>query len=89
MVSMRTIAVFLIACSAILLTIAIQKYLNAVETAEAIAEHLEGIEFESVSLPIESSVCGFVAVLMFVAGVRLLFESRHGKGNQPKESSLL
>jgi len=44
MVSMRTIAVFLIACSAILLTIAIQKYVNAVKTAEAIAQHLDGVE---------------------------------------------
>ena len=89
MVSMRTIAVFLIACSAILLTIAVQKYLNAVETAEAIAEHLEGIEFESVSLPIESSVCGFFAILMFAAGVRLLFESRHhNKSDQAKKSLL-
>ena len=88
MVSMRTIAVFLIACSAILMTIAVQKYINAVETAKAIAERIPGMEFDSVSLPIESSVCGFFAILMFAAGVRLLFESRH-QSNQAKESSLL
>lgn len=88
MISMRTIAVFLIACSAILITIAIQKYSNAVATAKAVAEHLQGIELESVTMPIETTVCGFAGILMLVAGVRLLFESRHHSGKEEKPSLL-
>ena len=87
MVSIRTIAIFLIACSAILFVIAVQKYYNAVATAKAVADQIEGIEFESTALPIETSVCGFAGVMLLVAGLRLLFESR--RAVKENEQSLL
>ena len=87
MVSIRTIAIFLIACSAIMFVIAFQKYYNAVETAKAIAGQIEGVEFEAVGMPVETSVCGFVGVLLLVAGARLLFES--GRRRTKDEPSLL
>ena len=90
MVSMRTIAIFLIACAAILFAIAIQKYYSAVETAKAVADQIQGVEFDSVALPIESNVCGFIGILMLVAGTKLLFESRHhsNQGKEPGDSLL-
>jgi len=89
MVSIRTIAVFLIACSAILFVIAFQKYYNTVLTAQAIAEQIEGIEFESVGVPIETGVCGFVGVLLLVAGVKLLLDSRGGNAGENEPPALL
>ena len=87
MISVRTIGVFLIACAAICLTIAAERYYSAVQTATAIAEQIEGVEFESASLPTVSIVCGLVGIVMLVAGVRLLIdalsrktEKRHAPG---------
>ena len=77
MISPRTVGIFMIACAAICLTIAIERYYSAVATAKAIAERLEGIEFASVEPPRVSYVCGFTGVILLVAGLRLLFESRH------------
>lgn len=77
MVSFRTLGVFMIACGALLLTVAIERYYSAVQTAKAIAERLDGIEFESVALPNVSMVCGFAGVMLLIAGARMLFESRH------------
>jgi len=88
MISMRTIAIFLIACSAILFVIAVQKYYNAVATAKAIAERIEGVEFESAGLPVETSVCGLAGVMLLVAGVALLFESRRQRAAKENERSL-
>jgi len=89
MVSLRTIAVFLIACSAIMFVIAYQKYYNAIETAKAIAGQIEGVEFESVGVPIETSVCGFVGVLLLVAGAKLLLASVRKRDANDGEPSLL
>jgi hypothetical protein len=72
---LRSIGALMLACSAICLIIAIQKYVNAVTTAKAIAEAIDGVEFESVALPIETKVCGLAGVVLLVSGVRLLFES--------------
>lgn len=87
MVSARTVGIFLIACGAILLTVALERYYSAVETAKAIADQLEGIEFNSVAMPWESSVCGLAAIVLLVAGARTLFESRHL--DKPKDDGLL
>ena len=72
----RSTGLFLLACSAICLIIAIERYQSAVLTAKTIAEQLDGIEFESVGVPLVSIVMGFVAVVLFAAGIRLVFESR-------------
>ena len=88
MVSMRTIAIFLIACSAILFVIAVQKYYSAIATAQAIAERIEEIEFESAGLPIETTVCGLAGVMLLVAGLRLLYESRRQRLAKENERSL-
>ena len=38
---------------------------------------LEGVEFESVGIPIESIVCGLAGGVMLVAGVILIAERNH------------
>jgi ABC-type Fe3+-siderophore transport system permease subunit len=75
MKQLRTIGIFLVACSALCFIIAIERYLTAVRTGKQIAATLKGVEFESVSTPLATIVCGVVGVALFVAGVRLLFES--------------
>ena len=89
MVSLRTIAIFLIACSAILFVIAVQKYYNTIATAKAVADRIQGVEFESAAMPIETSVCGFAGVMLLVAGVTLFFESRRQRVAKENERSLL
>ena len=89
MISKRTIAIFLIACSAILFVIAVQKYYNTVATAKAIAERIQGVEFESAALPIQTSVCGLAGVMLLVAGVTLLFGSRRHNAVEENERSFL
>ena len=89
MISKQTIAIFLIACSAILFVIAVQKYYNTVATAKAIADRIQGVEFESAAIPIETCVCGFAGVMLLVAGVMLLFESRRHRAVKENERSLL
>ena len=83
MKSQRSIGIFLLACSAICLTIAIQNYISEVQTAKAIADLIEEVEFESVRMPIETIVCGLVGIMLLVAGARLLFESMR----KPKSDS--
>ena len=72
-----SIGAFLIACSAICLIIAIERYYSALATAKQVAEMLEGVEFESVGIPIESIVCGLAGGVMLVAGVILIAERNH------------
>lgn len=86
MISPRTIGVFMIGCGAILLTIAFERYYSVVQTAKAIAEQIEGVEFESVAMPTVSAVCGFAGVVLLAAGLRMLFESRHA--NKPDDGLL-
>ena len=69
----------MLACSAICLIIAIQKHVNAVTTAKTIADSIDGVEFESVAMPIETKVCGLAGVILLVAGVKMLFESRQNR----------
>lgn len=70
----RSAGLFLLACAAICLIVAIQKYQSAVTTAKRIAEQFDGMEFESVATPQVSVVMGFVGAVLLVAGIRLLFE---------------
>jgi uncharacterized membrane protein len=76
---LRSTGVFLICCSAICLIVAVERYQSAVVTGRKIADQLEGIEFESVGIPLVSTVMGFVAIVFLVAGIRLLLESRKSK----------
>lgn len=75
MKSVRTIGVFLIACSALCFIMAWERYRAAVREGQAIAEALGGVEFESVSVPLESIVGALIGVVLLVAGARLLVES--------------
>jgi len=63
---------FLIACSGVCLIIAVERYYSALATAKQVAEMLEGVEFESVGIPIESTVCALAGGAMLVAGVILI-----------------
>ena len=75
MIQLRTIGIFFVACSALCFIIAIEQYLTAVRTGKQVAAAIEGVEFESVSTPITTTVCGLFGVALFIAGVRLLFVS--------------
>ena len=77
---LRTTGIFLICCGVICLIIAIERFQSAVLTARKVTEQLEGVEFDSVGIPLQTTVTGFAAVVFFVAGVRLLWESRGSKG---------
>ncbi len=81
MKSFRTTGLFLLACSGLCFIIAVERYMTAVRTGEAIAAAMKGVEFETVSMPIETKVCGLVGIALLVAGVRVLFESV-GKSNK-------
>ena len=85
MKSHRTLGAFMIACAAICIIIAVQTYTNAVTTASAIAELIDGVEFESVEPPLVSYVTGICGVVLLVAGARVLFESTR----KPKTDGLL
>lgn len=71
----RPIGLLLLACSALCFVIATDTYLTDVRTGKAVMAALKGVKFESVPIPIETTVCGLVGIAMLVAGVRLLFES--------------
>lgn len=75
MKSVRTLGVFLVACSALCFIMAWDRYQSAIREGKAIAEALKGIEFESVSAPVESIVGGLIGVVLLVAGARLIFDS--------------
>lgn len=79
----------MIACGAICLTIAFERYYSAVQTAKAFADLFEGIEFSSVSIPMVSKVCGVAGVVMLVAGILLLFDTFKGKSEQNDQDGLL
>jgi len=70
--SQRT-GVFLIACAALCGVIAYECYRRAVVAGQAVAELIEGIEFESVAVPIETKVASFVGVTLIVAGLICVF----------------
>jgi preprotein translocase subunit SecG len=75
----KSTAIFLFACAAICLIIAIERYQSAVATAKTVASQLDGVEYEASGIPLVSTVTGFVAVMFFVAGIRLLLEGRKAK----------
>ena len=83
---LRSIGALLLAGSAICFIISVERYLTAVRTAKAIMAQIDGVEFESVAVPIETTVCGLVGVVFLVAGFRLLFESFR---NRPPANEML
>lgn len=64
----RSLGFYLLACSGLCGLIAYECYQSKVLTAKEIARRLE-IGFESVAIPNESFVAGFLAVSFGVAGV--------------------
>jgi hypothetical protein len=82
----RTVGVFLIGSASICFLIAWERYHSAVQTAKEVARALDGIEFESVSTPVETFVAGLLGVAMTVAGVVLIMEYI---GNDDKPNNLL
>ncbi|MFT5299533.1 MAG: hypothetical protein ACI87E_003009 [Mariniblastus sp.] len=84
----RTIGIFSLACSAILLVMAAEQYTSDVKTAtavaDAISQHIEGFEFESVTMATETIVCGLAGAVLFIAGLILLYNSmkRPTAGNE-------
>ncbi len=86
---LRTIGLFLLACSAICLVIAAERYQSAVQAAKKMMGPIEGFEVKSVSLPLVSSVCGLAGVVLFVAGVRLMFEQVKANRAAAKDDGML
>ncbi|MFK7765961.1 MAG: hypothetical protein AB8B55_01880 [Mariniblastus sp.] len=86
--NLRTIGLFLLACSAICFIVAAERYQSAVEAAKKMMGPLEGFEVDSVSLPLVSSVCGLAGVVLFVAGVRLMFEQVKANRAKSKDGML-
>jgi hypothetical protein len=80
----RTVGVFLFGSASICFLIAWERYHSAVQTAEEVARALDGIEFESVSTPVETFVAGLLGVAMTVAGVVLIME-HIGKEDKPDD----
>lgn len=90
MKQIRTISLFILACSVLCFVIAIERYLSAVRTGKEIAAALEGIEYESVRVPIETTVCGLAGVVLLVTGAKLLFDSVfNSKSNSDQVNGLL
>ncbi|MGB1928107.1 MAG: hypothetical protein ACPHO8_02285 [Mariniblastus sp.] len=75
----RTIGVFLLGCAVICFLIAWERYYSAVQTAQEIARAITEIEYESVSMPIETTVSGLLGVALAVAGIVLITEYVRGK----------
>jgi len=72
---LRSTGIFAVACPVICFIIAIERYVSKVTTAKAIADQIEGFEFESVATPIETMVAGLAGVVLLIIGLRLTFES--------------
>ena len=75
MKQLRSIGTFLIVCAILCGLIAYERYATARNTAIAVAEAIEGIEFTSVTPPITTVVAGLIAIILLVAGVTCLFNS--------------
>lgn len=67
---LRSIGAFMVGCGILCLVVAYDKYVTAEATAKAVTERLEGVEFEAVGVPIESTVAGFIGVTLLVAGIQ-------------------
>lgn len=80
----RTVGVFLLGSASICFLIAWERYHSAGQTAKEVARVLDGIEFESVSTPVETIVGGLLGVAMAVAGVLLIMEYI-GKKDKPDD----
>ncbi len=85
---LRTIGLFLLACSAICLMVAAERYQATVKAAQEKFAPI-GLEVSSVSLPLVSSVCGLAGIVLFVAGVRLMFEQVKANRAAAKDDGML
>lgn len=75
MKQLRSIGAFLITSAAICGLIAYERYSTAKSTAMAVAETLEGVEFDSVGLPPTTIVAGLAGVILLVAGTKCFADS--------------
>ena len=71
----RSIGVFMIVCSVICVLIAYERYSTAKETAKAVAERLDGVEFVSVGWPTTSIFAATLGVVLLIAGLKCLADS--------------
>ncbi len=71
--SLRSTGIFLIVCAALCGLVAFERYQTARRTAMAISNLIAGFEIESVSIPIETKVAGFLSVMFVVAGLRCIW----------------
>jgi hypothetical protein len=82
MKQLRSIGVFLIVCSILCGLIAYERYRTARNTAMAVAEVIEGIEFVGVTPPLTTVVAGLLGVMLFVAGLKCVFDSSRQPDSQ-------
>jgi hypothetical protein len=69
----RSLGFYLLACSGLCGLVGYESYQTKVRTAKEIASRLE-LQFESVSIPIESYIAGFLCIAFAVAGMFCLKE---------------
>ena len=86
---LRTIGAFMVVSAIICFVIAYDRYQNAWTTGKAIADQIEGFQFEGVTTPIETYVAGFAGVVLLVAGVRCFASWRAIKKAATQEDGLL
>jgi len=82
MKTQRSTGIFLIVCAALCGVIAYECYRRAVNAGQALAELIQGLELESVAIPIETKVASFFGVILLVAGVICVFSHRDEQGDR-------
>ena len=82
---LRSVGTFLIVGSALCFIMAYERYATKLRTAQAIADSIEGVELESVSLPIETTVVGLIGVGLLVAGLKCVFNAFQEPKKEPGE----
>jgi hypothetical protein len=85
----RSVGFYLLACSLLCAIIALESYQSRVGTAKEVARRL-GIRLESVDVPLQTKVAGFLSITMGVAGAVCLFDFyRNRQSVDPSSESLL
>jgi hypothetical protein len=72
MKQLRSVGAFMIVCSILCFVVAYDRYQTNLVTAKALMnlDGFDGVEFDSVSVPMETYIAGFAGVVLLVGGFR-------------------